>query len=210
MQFSFALIASAALAVANAVIITNGPASFVGIQAGKALNISWANAEGPVTLTLKNGEGNDLKNVQVIASGQTGTSYAWSIPATLPVDFYAIQINDGTATPNFSVMFEITGGPVASSSGSASASASGSVTSTGSSSSASATAASNSTITSTGSSSSRTGSATSSGSASRTASTTSGTSTASAPPNSNSSASANFASPLAFVFLAFAALITLN
>ncbi|KAH6723477.1 hypothetical protein BKA61DRAFT_586540 [Leptodontidium sp. MPI-SDFR-AT-0119] len=204
MQFSFALVAAAACAVANAVSFTNGPASFVGITAGRALNISWADATGPVTLTLKTGEANALTTVSTIASGLTGTSYAWAIPATLPESFYALQIDDSTGVPNYSVRFEITGGPASSSS------ASGSSTSTGSSasSSASATAASNSTITSSSASSTRTGSTTTSGSASRTATTTSGTSTASAPPNTNSGSS--FASPLAFVLLAFAALMTLN
>ncbi|KAG4441936.1 hypothetical protein IFR05_002555 [Cadophora sp. M221] len=201
MQFSFALVAAAACAVANAVIITNGPASFVGITAGRALNISWADASGPVTLTLKTGEANALTTVSTIASGLTGTSYAWAIPATLPVSFYALQIDDSTGVPNYSIRFEITGGP-------SSSSASGSSTSTGSSASASATTASNSTITSSSASRSGTASATTSGSASRTATTSSGTSTASAPPNTNSGSS--FASPLAFVLLAFAALITLN
>merc|ERR1712000_265362 len=181
MQFSYALIAAAACAVANAVIITNGPASFVGIQAGRALNITWADAEGPVTLTLKTGEANALTTVSTIASGLSGTSYAWAIPSTLPESFYALQIDDSSDVPNYSVRFEITGGPAASSS-----SASGSSTSTG------------------------TGSSTTSGTSSRTATTTSstGSSTASAPPNTN--AGASFASPLAFVLLAFAALMTLN
>ncbi|PVH84282.1 hypothetical protein DL98DRAFT_546936 [Cadophora sp. DSE1049] len=206
MQFSYALIAAAACAVANAVIITNGPASFVGVTAGKAFNISWSGAEGPVTLTLKTGEANALTTVSTIASGLTGTSYAWSIPSTLPEATYALQIDDSSNVPNFSVRFEITGGPASSSS------ASGSSTSTGSSSSASASAttSSNSTITSSSASSTGTGSTTTSGSASRTATTTSssGSSTASAPPNTN--AGSNFASPLAFVLLAFAALMTLN
>merc|ERR1711977_257776 len=194
---SYALIAAAACAVANAVIITNGPASFVGIQAGRALNITWADAEGPVTLTLKTGEAN--------AFGLSGTSYAWAIPSTLPESFYALQIDDSSDVPNYSVRFEITGGPAASSS-----SASGSSTSTGSSSSASATSSSNSTVTSSSASSTGTGSSTTSGTSSRTATTTSstGSSTASAPPNTN--AGASFASPLAFVLLAFAALMTLN
>merc|ERR1712000_431594 len=190
MQFSNALIAAAACAVANAVIITNGPASFVGIQAGRALNITWADA---------------LTTVSTIASGLSGTSYAWAIPSTLPESFYALQIDDSSDVPNYSVRFEITGGPAASSS-----SASGSSTSTGSSSSASATSSSNSTVTSSSASSTGTGSPTTSGTSSRTATTTSstGSSTASAPPNTN--AGASFASPLAFVLLAFAALMTLN
>merc|ERR1712144_66749 len=167
MQFSYALIAAAACAVANAVIITNGPASFVGIQAGRALNITWADAEGPVTLTLKAGEANALTTVSTIASGLSGTSYAWAIPSTLPESFYALQIDDSSDVPNYSVRFEITGGPAASSS-----SASGSSTSTGSSSSASATSSSNSTVTSSSASSTGTGSSTTSGTSSRTATTT--------------------------------------
>merc|ERR1711900_100505 len=102
MQFSYALIAAAACAVANAVIITNGPASFVGIQAGRALNITWADAEGPVTLTLKTGEANALTTVSTIASGLSGTSYAWAIPSTLPESFYALQIDDSSDVPNYS------------------------------------------------------------------------------------------------------------
>merc|ERR1712230_85153 len=171
MQFSYALIAAAACAVANAVIITNGPASFVGIQAGRALNITWADAEGPVTLTLKTGEANALTTVSTIASGLSGTSYAWAIPSTLPESFYALQIDASSA---------------------------------------SATSSSNSTVTSSSASSTGTGSSTTSGTSSRTATTTSstGSSPASAPPNTN--AGASFASPLAFVLLAFAALMTLN
>merc|ERR1712000_637068 len=170
MQFSYALIAAAACAVANAVIITNGPASFVGIQAGRALNITWADAEGPVTLTLKTGEANALTTVSTIASGLSGTSYAWAIPSTLPESFYALQIDDSSDVPNYSVRFEITGGPAASSS-----------SATGSSSSASATSSSNSTVTSSSASSSGTGSSTTSGisttsgTSSRTATTTSST-----------------------------------
>merc|ERR1712093_106165 len=164
-----------------------------------------AAAEGPVTLTLKTGEANALTTVGTIASGLSGTSYAWAIPSTLPESFYALQIDDSSDVPNYSVRFEITGGPAASSS-----SASGSSTSTGSSSSASATSSSNSTVTSSSASSTGTGSSTTSGTSSRTATTTSstGSSTASAPPNTN--AGASFASPLAFVLLAFAALMTLN
>ncbi|CZS89101.1 uncharacterized protein RAG0_08462 [Rhynchosporium agropyri] len=214
MQFSFTFIAAAALAVVSAKpIIGNGPASFVGVQAGKSFVISWAEASGPVTLSLQNGEGNDLKDVSVIQSGLSGAAgnYTWSIPSTLPSDFYAIKIADSTSVPNYSVLFEITGGPSTSASSSASSSASGSSTSTRSSASTSATGASNSTITSSSSSSSRTGSATSTGTASRTATSSSGsspTSSGTAPPNSNSGAS--IASPLAFVLLSFAALITLN
>ncbi|KAL2074003.1 hypothetical protein VTL71DRAFT_7781 [Oculimacula yallundae] len=100
----------------RAVKITNSPASFEGIQAGKALKISWIDSEGPVTITLKNGKEDNLRSYDLVASGQTGSSYVWSIPSTLPADFYALQLNDGTAIPAFSVLFEITGGPPPSSS----------------------------------------------------------------------------------------------
>merc|ERR1711981_551692 len=124
MQFSYALIAAAACAVANAVIITNGPASFVGIQAGRALNITWADAEGPVTLTLKTGEANALTTVSTIASGLSGTSHAWAIPSTLPESFYALQIAYSSASATSSSNSTVTSSS-ASSTGTGSSTTSG-------------------------------------------------------------------------------------
>ncbi|CZT51770.1 uncharacterized protein RSE6_12962 [Rhynchosporium secalis] len=97
----------------DAIVFSNGSASLVGIKAGTQYNISWMDAESPVNLTLMNGEGDDLKTVSTMISGLIGTagSYVWNIPSDLPVDYYAIQLSDSKATPNYSVMFEVTGGP---------------------------------------------------------------------------------------------------
>ncbi|KAK2629441.1 hypothetical protein QTJ16_000261 [Diplocarpon rosae] len=112
MQFTLAVVAAATLSLANAAVqLTNGPATFSsGVAAGSPLEITWSGAEGPVTLTLKSGQSTDLKTVEVIASGQTGTSYTWTPPTSLPDDTYALQIDDSTGIPNYSVQFAITGG----------------------------------------------------------------------------------------------------
>ena len=67
MQFTTALFAAAALAVANAVQFTMGPAVFQAVQAGETLDITWANATGPVTILLKNGLAGNLQTVSTIA-----------------------------------------------------------------------------------------------------------------------------------------------
>jgi hypothetical protein len=65
------VISSVVLAVlaglANAkVMLTNS--AFDGIEAGKTFEITWTDAQGPVTLTLKNGAEGDLKTVGVLTS----------------------------------------------------------------------------------------------------------------------------------------------
>lgn len=42
--------------------------NFDGIEAGSTFEITWDDAEGPVTLTLKNGSEDDLKDVETITS----------------------------------------------------------------------------------------------------------------------------------------------
>lgn len=42
--------------------------NFSDIEAGSTFEITWDDAEGPVTLTLKNGASGDLKTVQTITS----------------------------------------------------------------------------------------------------------------------------------------------
>lgn len=67
MQFSLAVVAATTFALVNAVELTNTAASFVGVAAGKPLDITWTGATGPVKLTLKNGPATDLEEVSVIA-----------------------------------------------------------------------------------------------------------------------------------------------
>ncbi|ESZ98558.1 hypothetical protein SBOR_1008 [Sclerotinia borealis F-4128] len=232
MQFSTIFLAAAAATLASAVQLTNP--SFA-VTAGSPFNITWSDAEGPVTLVLKDGPSTALTTVSTIGSGLTGGSYSWTPPATLDSSLYAIEITDSTNDPNYSVQFQVSGATAsastvtasstsasstsASSYSGTSSSTSGSLTSnstttTGSSSSSSSsvssssTARSNSTTTARSSSSaSRTSTLTSS--ASRTSSSTSSGSTSSAT-TAPTSAAADLASPLAFVFLAFAAIVTLN
>ncbi|KAK6584760.1 hypothetical protein PZA11_002984 [Diplocarpon coronariae] len=233
MQFTFAVVAAATLSFANAAVqLTNGPSTFSsGVAAGTPLEITWSGAEGPVTLTLKSGESTNLKTVETIVSGQSGTSYTWTPSTSLPEGTYALQIDDSTGVPNYSVQFAITGGAASSSPSSVSSTASSSHASSGypvskTDSSSSSTSSSYSTTSSTGpyttaaptysgnstSTSSHTGTHTNATSTKTSSSSrSSGVSSTSVPtgaPNSNSAPS--FASPLAFACLVFAALITLN
>ncbi|KAG9231182.1 Ser-Thr-rich glycosyl-phosphatidyl-inositol-anchored membrane family-domain-containing protein [Amylocarpus encephaloides] len=233
MQYSSILLAAVAAGVANAVAFTNS--AFNGITAGQPIDLTWGNATGPVTITLKNGASTDLQTVSTITSGQTGTSFTWNVPATLASDTYALEISD-SAGPNYSPQFELIGGSASSSSAASSsstASASSSASSSSDSSSVSsitlitsvssstassanttttaestsATSASNSTTT--GGSSSGASSTGASPTGSQTSSGASPTGSSSGVPNSNSGAG-SLASPLALVFLTFAAIFSLN
>lgn len=63
-SFTSVLVAGFA-ALAQAVQLTN---TNFNVQAGQAFEITWSDASGPVTLTLKNGPSTDLKTVSTIAS----------------------------------------------------------------------------------------------------------------------------------------------
>ncbi|GKT42234.1 uncharacterized protein ColSpa_02415 [Colletotrichum spaethianum] len=126
-SFTSVLVAGFA-ALAQAVQLTN---SDFDVKAGEAFTITWSDAQGPVTLTLKNGPSTNLVTVSTIASGQTGTSYSWTPSSTLPTDQYAIEISDSSSTPNYSTQFTITTDVTASASVSSAAStASGTITTT--------------------------------------------------------------------------------
>jgi hypothetical protein len=68
MQFSSLLLAAATLAVAKAVQFTNTAAQLEAITAGTPFNITWADASGPVTLLLKDGDPSNLQTVLTIQS----------------------------------------------------------------------------------------------------------------------------------------------
>ncbi|KAI1075820.1 hypothetical protein F5B20DRAFT_584985 [Whalleya microplaca] len=177
--------------LANAVIITNS--NFDGIEAGQPFEITWDEATGPVTLTLKSGAANNLNTVAQITTGATGSSFTWTPATSLASGQYAFEISDGTNV-NYSQQFPISGGSASGSSSAVSAtsasytaSLSSAVSATGSSYStatisSSAASASSSAATSSGSSAATTGSssspATSSGTSSgSSAATSSGAST---------------------------------
>ncbi|KAI1099406.1 Ser-Thr-rich glycosyl-phosphatidyl-inositol-anchored membrane family-domain-containing protein [Jackrogersella minutella] len=177
MKNVFASILLAALP-AWAVQITNS--NFDGIAVGKPFEITWSEATGPVTLTLKNGASDNLQTVGEITSGQTGDSYSWTPSTSLATDTYALEINDGTDV-NYSKQFELEGG-------SASSSTSASST-TASSTSTSSTISSSSTVSSTTTTTSSSASSTTSSSAS--SSTTSGSSTSSSAQSSSTSSASH-------------------
>jgi hypothetical protein len=68
MRFSSFLVAAAAITgFANAIpSFTN--LVFNNVTAGEPFTLTWANATGPVTIKLKNGDALDLKDVQTVVS----------------------------------------------------------------------------------------------------------------------------------------------
>jgi hypothetical protein len=121
----FSALAAAVQAV-NFTVLT-----FATVTAGKPFELSWTGAAGPVTLTLKNGNPQNLQTVSTIASGLSGNSYTWQVPSTLiNLETYALEITDGVTT-NYGAQFQLIGGASATGS-SASRTATGSASQTGS------------------------------------------------------------------------------
>ncbi|KAM0286933.1 hypothetical protein ACHAQH_000617 [Verticillium albo-atrum] len=87
---------------------TNTEDDFAAIAAGEEFTLTWADAEGPVTILLKSGPSDDLSTVSTITTGETGDSFTWSVPTDLVSGEYAFEINDGTE-PNYSVQFPLEG-----------------------------------------------------------------------------------------------------
>lgn len=67
MLFSKLIVATAAFAIAQAAVEFTNP-TFSTITAGKPFNLTWSGADGPVTLTLKDGPSTALVTVNTIAS----------------------------------------------------------------------------------------------------------------------------------------------
>ncbi|ETN37389.1 uncharacterized protein HMPREF1541_08380 [Cyphellophora europaea CBS 101466] len=123
----FVLASASLLSLALAqtkIAFTSLPAA---LEAGDTYNITWGGGNGdPVTLTLRKGSASDLKTIETIADGVTGTSYSWEVDEDLEdADDYALQITQGQGDVNYSGLFTISGG-----SGSSSSSSSSSATST--------------------------------------------------------------------------------
>lgn len=67
MRFSFVFLAASAFIAAWAQPkFTNS--EFGTLTAGKAFTLTWSNAQGPVTITLKNGNPGALQTVMTVAS----------------------------------------------------------------------------------------------------------------------------------------------
>ncbi|OIW35311.1 hypothetical protein CONLIGDRAFT_676236 [Coniochaeta ligniaria NRRL 30616] len=197
-----ALFVAALAAIAEAkVAFTNS--QFV-VEAGQPFELKWTGADGPVTITLKNGPNTALKDVMVIDQNDSGTSFTWTPPSTLPSDLYAFEIVDSTGVPNYSIQWNFQGTASASVSTGSSTVTSGSSTST----SVSTTTSTTSTTTNTSStSSSKSSSSTHSSSTTTRATSTSSTPTAT-PANTNDGLRAK--SPLALVLVTVVALLYFN
>ncbi|KAI1757086.1 Ser-Thr-rich glycosyl-phosphatidyl-inositol-anchored membrane family-domain-containing protein [Xylaria castorea] len=191
------VVLAALLGFVNAKVeLTNS--NFDDIEAGSTFQITWTGAEGPVTLTLKNGKSGDLKTVQTITTNASGDSFVWPIDPSLPTGDYALEVDDGSDV-NYSKMFPIDG-TVAATSSTASSSSTVSVTSSSTASSSTTSSASTSTVsTSTASTSTVTTSSETSTSSSQSTSTASHSSTmtrtTSSTPTSTQSAPAQTSPP---------------
>ena len=182
------IILSIFASLASAVSFTNSAGDFADIEVGKPFEISWTDAQGPVTVTLKSGPSDNLVDVSTITcefplrcldrwlppiqdpsangstAGETGDSFTWTPPSDLSEGTrYAFEITDGGEV-NYSEQFLVAGGGAAPSS-------TGSATATGTESSAYSTTAPSTTST---------GSITSTATTASVTATSSGNSTASA------------------------------
>lgn len=115
-------LAATVLAAENPIIKPDGSEP---IKAGTPYLIQWTpTTKGPVTLTLRQGDSNNLDDVAVIVSDPDNSgTYEWTPPKSLPAGKnYALMISDGKNT-NYTPLLAISSNtPPSSSSASASAS----------------------------------------------------------------------------------------
>ncbi|KAJ8120424.1 hypothetical protein ONZ43_g2864 [Nemania bipapillata] len=184
------VVLSALLGLVNAKVhLTNS--NFDGIEAGSTFEITWDDAEGPVTLTLKDGSENNLQTVQTITTNASGDSFVWAVDPALVTGDYAIEIDDGTDM-NYSKMFTVDGVAATSSSVSSSATVSSTSSSASASSTSSETSSTESSSTTTSSSATST---TTSTTVTSTTVSTSVTRTTSSTPTSTTSEAAQTSVP---------------
>ncbi|KAJ0121223.1 hypothetical protein N8I77_004181 [Diaporthe amygdali] len=209
-----------AAAPAWAIQLTN---SAYAVEAGKPFTLTWSDSEGAVTVTLKNGASTDLKTVEVLASGVTGSSFTWNPPSTLASDTYAFEVADSSSnSPNYSPQFTYQGSAAATTGSSASSAATtssasisttlSSLTITSSSASSTASANSSASITSTTSGNSTTTSSSSSSkhTSTKTSSTATGSSSTSTSTPVNTNDSQKLGSPLALILGTIVSLMIFN
>ncbi|KIW83540.1 hypothetical protein Z517_02785 [Fonsecaea pedrosoi CBS 271.37] len=82
------------------------------VVAGQSYNISWAGGDGsPVTITLREGDPDDLKTIATLADSVTENSFVWNVSLSLvTASDYALQITQGQDSINYSGLFSIAGG----------------------------------------------------------------------------------------------------
>ncbi|PSR87154.1 hypothetical protein BD289DRAFT_482254 [Coniella lustricola] len=106
MRLATLLTATALTAVASSLRFTN--ANFYNITPGVPFNITWADASGPVTLSLYKGATTALlEDIGTIADRLSGTNYVWTPNATLLRDIYNIHYTDSSGAEINSFQFEL-------------------------------------------------------------------------------------------------------
>lgn len=109
MLYYSGLIAAALAAVAGAVQFNIPPSGYAPVE-GQPIDLSYSGADGPVTITLKNGPIGNLQTVEVIGSGPAGEGTVTWIPEGLPSDTYAFEIMvTGGSAVNYSPQFSYQG-----------------------------------------------------------------------------------------------------
>ncbi|KAI1279638.1 hypothetical protein F5Y07DRAFT_405902 [Xylaria sp. FL0933] len=68
------------------------------VSPGKPFTLMWEGVTGPVEISLVTGTASNLETVEVIDSGDTGSSYTWTPSDDLPSGTYAFLISDGDDT----------------------------------------------------------------------------------------------------------------
>ncbi|KAJ9615737.1 hypothetical protein H2200_001814 [Cladophialophora chaetospira] len=81
-------------------------------EAGKSYNLTWGGGDGsPVTITLREGDSNDLKTIATLADGVEEDFFLWNVSKSLATaSDYALQITQGQGSINYSGQFSIAGG----------------------------------------------------------------------------------------------------
>lgn len=217
MRFTQSVLAALSIAASEAVILTNS--AFTGIEAGSPFQITYAEAVGAVTVFQATGTpDNVIRGAAIGSSSGASGSIPWT-PAS--GGNFALVIVDagapeGPTNPNYSPFFSVSGSEIETTTTGAPAST---TTAAGSSSTTHHTtthvltttmAPQNTTMTTSSSIRANNSTMTSSTTRSSGSSSTSGSDSTSVPTQVPDSMASGFASPLAFVFLAVGALLTLN
>ncbi|KAK5213449.1 hypothetical protein LTR41_001028 [Exophiala xenobiotica] len=82
------------------------------VVAGESYNITWGRGDGTsVTITLREGDPNDLKTIGTLADSVSGDFFLWTVSKDLKTaSDYALQITQGQNDINYSGLFSLTGG----------------------------------------------------------------------------------------------------
>lgn len=105
MQVTLLSLVAALAALAQAIALTN---TNFNVEAGKPFVITYAGNSGqPVTILLKSGPSDNLNTVDTLTTTSTDGSFTWTPPTTLPKDVYAFEIITAGQHANYSPQFPI-------------------------------------------------------------------------------------------------------